>query len=639
MGGSVSAGRDNNELIDNLVSGNYIRSRGVEKVFRALDRGDYMTPEAKRQAYKDLAWRDGLLHMSSPCIYSEVMEGLELRPGLSFLNIGSGTGYLSTLAGLILGTSGISHGVEIHPSTVDYATIKLQQFIKKSPSLDYFDFCEPKFFIGNGLNLAPLQSGYDRVYCGAGCPEKYVNYIRYLLKVGGILVVPINDTLQQVKRVSETKFVSYSLMSVSFATLRAPTDEDTKEHFKLVDIEPPRLVMLARARIREALRDSLLERRPELREKAWRRPPRRNQEPRRVIIPIESTPENENLNVLHDLDAESGANEMNALLSLVISMGEDRLAGALRFGSDRGTGYVYRHDRDSHSSDDDDDTDGSTETVEPTTETYDQSIGNEDDTSSRSNQELKEDSEETTHKTDAKDEADNKESEVENVVDSNDEIETDPQSDSSSVDDSKAKNKRLRARLSRTVAKLKRLGKKPFRNTGIAKASTSKVEDEHRNDCEVSSSESDDDEKPAGTDDTCTEDTSQEAGPSTDMEWQELKHPVEDNNGVHKSKAKRQKLDSGIGENSGSAEETTQSDSGSDSDSWTRLNISCSGLADRDDDSSVEEDEASEERRARRKSSEARHREMGLTVKQAVAALPLPHPLKMFVNWGRSYQF
>lgn len=39
----------------------------------------------------------------------------------------------------------------------------------------------------------------------------------------------------------------------------------------------------------------------------------------------------EGLNVLHDLDSENGANEMNALLSLVISMGHNRVAGALRF--------------------------------------------------------------------------------------------------------------------------------------------------------------------------------------------------------------------------------------------------------------------------------------------------------------------
>ena len=103
MGGTVSAGRDNDELIDNLMEVNHIKSRDIEKVFRAVDRAHYFTEEFKHEAYKDLAWKSGNYHLSAPCIYSEVMESLCLSPGLSFLNLGSGTGYLSTMAGLILG--------------------------------------------------------------------------------------------------------------------------------------------------------------------------------------------------------------------------------------------------------------------------------------------------------------------------------------------------------------------------------------------------------------------------------------------------------------------------------------------------------------------------------------------------------
>lgn len=62
-----------------------------------------MQDEFRDNAYKDLAWKHGNIHLSAPCIYSEVMESLKLEAGLSFLNLGSGTGYLSTMVGLILG--------------------------------------------------------------------------------------------------------------------------------------------------------------------------------------------------------------------------------------------------------------------------------------------------------------------------------------------------------------------------------------------------------------------------------------------------------------------------------------------------------------------------------------------------------
>ncbi|XP_028158296.1 uncharacterized protein LOC114351326 [Ostrinia furnacalis] len=350
MGGAVSSGRDNNELIDNLMGGNYIRTRSVERVFRALDRADYMTPENRDQAYKDLAWRNGPLHMSAPCIYSEVMEGLELRPGLSFLNVGSGTGYLSTLVGLILGSGGISHGVEVHPIVLEYSIKKMSQFLENSPNVDEFDFCQPKFYGGNGLCLAPLQAPYDRVYCGAGCPEEYQNYFKQLIKVGGILVMPLNDNLIQVRRVGDAEWVSRSLLNVSFATLRVPTKEEAADLIKLEEQAPPKLQILARGVIRSAMRAGLTRRHPELREPPQRPPPAKKSCPRRICIPIEDDSDVEGLNALHDLDRDGGAREMNALLSLVLSMGQNRVAGALRFDPLDSPG-------DSSSDDEDDDVD------------------------------------------------------------------------------------------------------------------------------------------------------------------------------------------------------------------------------------------------------------------------------------------
>lgn len=110
--------------------------------------------------------------------------------GISFLNIGSGTGYLSTMAGFLIGPYGINHGIEIYPENVDYAYDKLTEFRDTSLWYDPMEFCEPLFVVGNGLLLSPGNILYDRIYCGAACPPEHAQLMKNMLNVGGILVMP-----------------------------------------------------------------------------------------------------------------------------------------------------------------------------------------------------------------------------------------------------------------------------------------------------------------------------------------------------------------------------------------------------------------------------------------------------------------
>lgn len=200
MGGSVSSGRTNDELVDNLVESLHIKSPNVEKVFRAVDRGLFYLPAYRDIAYRDLAWREGNIHISAPCIYSEVMEALQLnKSGLSFLNIGSGTGYLSTMVGCLLGTYGINHNIEIHKDVIEHAKQCISDFIKNSPHFDVFNFCMPKFIHGNFLNINITNDAllYDRIYVGTGVAQENIEFIKSLLKVNGIIVAPFNELVRQ----------------------------------------------------------------------------------------------------------------------------------------------------------------------------------------------------------------------------------------------------------------------------------------------------------------------------------------------------------------------------------------------------------------------------------------------------------
>lgn len=255
----MSNGEDNDDLIDNLKEAQYIQTEEVEQAFRAIDRADYYLDEFKEIAYKDLAWKHGNIHLSAPCIYSEVMEALELKPGLSFLNLGSGTGYLSTMAGLILGPFGVNHGIELHPDVIEYAEQKLDEFVRTSDSFDKFDFCEPCFVAGNCLEISLESSAYDRVYCGAGVQREHEEYMRNLLKVGGILVMPLEEKLTKITRTGPATWETKKILAVSFAPLVQPSKADNGRRHPL-HLPPPNvrsLQDLSRIAIRARIKKNL----------------------------------------------------------------------------------------------------------------------------------------------------------------------------------------------------------------------------------------------------------------------------------------------------------------------------------------------------------------------------------------------
>ena len=84
-----------------------ISTPAVIAAFTNVDRGHFIdAPEHSTEEirYINSPFRNGAQHLSAPCIYATAMEGLELSTGCSFLNVCSGTGYLSALVSQVVGT-------------------------------------------------------------------------------------------------------------------------------------------------------------------------------------------------------------------------------------------------------------------------------------------------------------------------------------------------------------------------------------------------------------------------------------------------------------------------------------------------------------------------------------------------------
>lgn len=148
------------------------------------------------------------MHISAPHIYGSALEALELRSDscMSFLNIGSGTGYVSAIVAAIMGPKSTNYGVEIHDDVVQYSQSAISTW---KSSLDNPSRIPPMQVLhGNALHICPrtgeASRGFDRIYIGASVERAHLSKLTCLLKAGGILVGPVDDELVKVIRVRKT---------------------------------------------------------------------------------------------------------------------------------------------------------------------------------------------------------------------------------------------------------------------------------------------------------------------------------------------------------------------------------------------------------------------------------------------------
>jgi protein-L-isoaspartate O-methyltransferase len=170
---------------------------------------------------------------------------------MSFLNVGSGSGYLSCLAACLLGDCGLSHGIDCNLEVVRHseACCKLwfENIVRRREEgeLDVPLVTREgvSFVHGNCFQLdvggAASACRYDRIYVGAGCPEHRKHFFYSLLVEGGIMVASINERreLIQIRRRFRNIFTETSISSVIFAPLIEPPENSEPEDFRL----PPSL--------------------------------------------------------------------------------------------------------------------------------------------------------------------------------------------------------------------------------------------------------------------------------------------------------------------------------------------------------------------------------------------------------------
>jgi len=202
-------------MVDKLTRFGVISSDHVENGFRQVDRKFFVPRGNESMAHSDQPLKEGHVHISAPHMYGAAIQALDLVPNssISFLNVGSGTGYISCIAAEILGPNSLHYGVELHDDVIEHCKASIARWkpntVEERDEMCVFHFVDDtpdvQIIKGNGLNILNTKGegvvGFDRIYVGAAVSKANLATITKLLSPGGILVGPVDDDFVKVVRV------------------------------------------------------------------------------------------------------------------------------------------------------------------------------------------------------------------------------------------------------------------------------------------------------------------------------------------------------------------------------------------------------------------------------------------------------
>ncbi len=159
--------------------------------FATTPREDFLPEHQRRFAAVDRALPIGWGQTNSqPSTVRSMLRLLDVRPGQRVLDVGCGSGWTTVLLARLVGPTGQVVGVEIVPELVDFgranlATQRLPQ-ARIEPAVP-------------GVLGLPDGAPYDRILVSAEASRLPLPLVEQL-RVGGVLVVPVNGWMHEVRR-------------------------------------------------------------------------------------------------------------------------------------------------------------------------------------------------------------------------------------------------------------------------------------------------------------------------------------------------------------------------------------------------------------------------------------------------------
>ncbi len=235
----------NGDLVRNLVANGIIKCPTVKQAMLDVDRANYCIRGSQDPASAYYDSPQGIGHnvtISAPHMHAHALEQLEahLRPGMSALDVGSGSGYLTACMAMMVCKTEVGYGdgerirglvvgIDHVPELVEWSKDNLikdgKERLMSSGRLS--------MVVGDGRQGYAKGAPYDAIHVGAAARKLHSKLIEQL-KPGGRMVIPVgprgmgSQNFEVVDKALDGTITRTKLFGVRYVPLTSKEKQYTK---------------------------------------------------------------------------------------------------------------------------------------------------------------------------------------------------------------------------------------------------------------------------------------------------------------------------------------------------------------------------------------------------------------------------